>query len=184
MDRSEPVPKFALKLSWNVTVPADESNNIVLLPDPTVAVKVISPLPWVMAPVTSMPPSASRLPGIITVPLLLILSLLALLVASAILKVPLVLLISKSSSLFVSVRLILGVTPSKVITLPLAVNDPSITTLLEKVEIPETSKLLENVPTPGEVDGVSSLEWVSDLSDSQSFNSSKTDEMVSKITLQ
>ena len=42
----------------------------------------------------------------------------------------------------------------------------------------------ENVPTPGEVDGVSSVEWVSDLSGSQSFNSSETDEMVSKITLQ
>ena len=40
-----------------------------------------------------------------------------------------------------------------------------------------------NVPTPGEVDGVSSVEWVSDLSGSQSFNSSETDEMVSKITL-
>ena len=91
MDRSEPVPKFALKLSWNVTVPADVSNNIVLLPDPTVEVKVISPLPWVMAPVTSRPPSASRLPGIVTVPLLLILSLLTPSVASAILKVPLVL---------------------------------------------------------------------------------------------
>ena len=60
MDRSEPVPKFALKLSWNVKVPADVSNTIVLLPDPTVAVKVISPLPWVMAPVTSTPAKASR----------------------------------------------------------------------------------------------------------------------------
>ena len=42
----------------------------------------------------------------------------------------------------------------------------------------------ENVPAPEEVDGVSSVEWVSDLSGSQSFNSSETDEMVAKITLQ
>ena len=42
MDRSEPVPKFALILSWNVNVPADESNNTVLLPAPILATKVTS----------------------------------------------------------------------------------------------------------------------------------------------
>ena len=45
MDRSEPVPKFALKLSWSVNVPADESNDTVLLPAPILAVKVTSPPP-------------------------------------------------------------------------------------------------------------------------------------------
>ena len=40
--------------------------------------------------------------------------------------------------MFVSVRVILGVAPSRVITLPLVVNVPSITTLLEKVEAPPT----------------------------------------------
>ena len=43
MDKSPLVPNLALILSWNVTVPADESNNIVLLPAPILAVKVTSP---------------------------------------------------------------------------------------------------------------------------------------------
>ena len=35
MDRSEPVPNFALILSWNIKECADASNNIVLLPAAT-----------------------------------------------------------------------------------------------------------------------------------------------------
>ena len=35
MDKSSPVPKFALKLSWNTNLCADASNNIVLLPAAT-----------------------------------------------------------------------------------------------------------------------------------------------------
>jgi len=42
----------------------------------------------------------------------------------------------------------------------------------------------ENVPTPGEVEGVSSIEWLSDLSSSSPLNSRNTDDLISRITVQ
>ena len=40
MDKSEPVPNFALILSWNVRSAPDESNTIVLVPAPALEVRV------------------------------------------------------------------------------------------------------------------------------------------------
>ena len=63
MDKSSPVPKFALILSWNINEPADESNNIVLLPAPILAVKVTSP----PLPTFTLPPNV-EIPAIDTPP--------------------------------------------------------------------------------------------------------------------
>lgn len=42
----------------------------------------------------------------------------------------------------------------------------------------------EEVPTPGEADGVSSVEWLSDLTNSLGITSQETDELISEITVQ
>ena len=42
----------------------------------------------------------------------------------------------------------------------------------------------EEVPKPGEADGVSSVEWLSDLTNSLALTSQETDELVSEITVQ
>jgi len=40
----------------------------------------------------------------------------------------------------------------------------------------------ENVPTPGEAEGVTPIEWLSDLTNSEAFTSSDTDDLISMIT--
>jgi|GEM_PF-1288985 len=42
----------------------------------------------------------------------------------------------------------------------------------------------EEVPKPGEADGVSSVEWLSDLTNSSAITSPETDELISRITVQ
>ena len=40
----------------------------------------------------------------------------------------------------------------------------------------------ESVPTPGEAEGVTPIEWLSDLTNTNAFTSSKIDELISRIT--
>jgi len=61
MSKSEPVPNLALILSWNVRSPSDLSNIIVLVPAPTLEVRVKLPPalrapPIVVIPAIDTPP--------------------------------------------------------------------------------------------------------------------------------